>query len=81
MSTINDAIHSLSMQAFKRGQEIGIKIGREDALHETFRTLDLILTQIWEYYYDYPAQKEAVCKIQGEVEALQERLNALHESK
>lgn len=81
MSTINDSIHSVSMQAFKRGQEIGIKIGREDALHETFRTLDVILTQIWEYYYDYPAQKEAVCKIQGEVEALQERLNALHESK
>lgn len=81
MSTVNDAIHSISMQAFEQGKKIGIKEGREDALHETFRTLDVILTQIWEYYYDYPAHKEAVCKIQGEVEALQERLNALHESK
>lgn len=80
MSSLNDVIHSVSMKAFQRGQEIGIKIGREDALHETFRTLDLILTDIWQYYYDYPAQKEAVCKIQGEVEALQERLNALRES-
>jgi hypothetical protein len=72
MSTINDAIHAISMHAYNSGLEAG----RQEALHETFTTLELILNDIWEYYYDYAAQREAVCKIQGRVEELKDKLNA-----
>lgn len=72
MSEINELIHTNAMNAYKSGFEAG----REEAMHETFATLDLILNDIWEYYFDYTAQREAVCKIQGAVEDLKERLNA-----
>ena len=71
MSEINELIHTNATHAYNSGFEAG----RKDAIHETFTTLDLILNDIWEYYYDYSAQKEAVCKIQGAVEDLYSRLS------
>ena len=71
MSAINDLIHTNAMNAYKTG----FAAGREDAIHETFTTLDGILDDIWQYYFDYAAQKEAVCKIQGAVEDLKSRLS------
>jgi len=71
MSEINELIHINARNAYNQGFEAG----REDAIHETFTTLDLILNDIWDYYFDYSAQKEAVCKIQGEVEHLKSRLS------
>jgi hypothetical protein len=68
---MNDAIHSVTMIAYKSG----FQAGRDDAIHETFATLDLILNDIWEYYYRYPAQQEAVCQIQDKVESLKEKLS------
>ena len=76
MSSINELIHTNANHAYNQGFEAG----RKDAIHETFRTLDLILDDIWQYYFDYPSQKEAVCKIQGAVEDLKSRLS-LNESK
>ena len=69
--TINELIHTNAKNAYKQGFEAG----REDAIHETFTTLDLILNDIWDYYFEYSAQKEAVCKIQGAVEDLKSRLS------
>ena len=71
MSEINELIHTSSKHAFNSG----FRAGREEAIHETFTTLDVILNDIWEYYFDQTAQKEAVCKIQGEVEHLKSRLS------
>jgi hypothetical protein len=71
MSEINELIHTSAKHAYNSGFEAG----RKEALHETFRTLDLILDDIWQYYFDYPSQKEAVCKIQGAVEDLYNRLS------
>jgi hypothetical protein len=71
MSEINELIHTNAMNAYKQG----FAAGREDAIHETFVTLDRILEDIWQYYYDYAAQKEAVCKIQGAVEDLKSKLS------
>jgi hypothetical protein len=76
MATMNDAIHSISMQAFQEGLKRGFREGREEAIHETFVTLELILNDIWEHYYRYPAQQEAICEIQSKVENLKERLSA-----
>ena len=71
MSEINELIHSSAKHAYNSG----FRAGREEAIHETFKTLDLILNDIWQYYFDYEAQKEAVCKIQGAVEDLKSRLS------
>ena len=71
MSEINELIHSSAKHAYNSG----FRAGREEAIHETFKTLDLILNDIWQYYFDYPSQKEAVCKIQGAVEDLKSRLS------
>lgn len=71
MSEINELIHTSAKHAYNSGFEAG----RKEAIHETFRTLDLILDDIWQYYFDYPSQKEAVCKIQGAVEDLYNRLS------
>ena len=71
MSSINELIHTNAMNAYKQGFEAG----KEEAIHETFTTLDSILNDIWQYYFDYPSQKEAVCKIQGAVEDLKSRLS------
>ncbi len=71
MSEINELIHTNAKNAYNSG----LRAGREDAIHETFRTLDQILNDIWDYYFDYPSQKEAVCKIQGAVEDLKSRLS------
>lgn len=71
MSEINELIHTNAKNAYNSG----FRAGREDAIHETFRTLDQILNDIWDYYFDYPSQKEAVCKIQGAVEDLKSRLS------
>jgi hypothetical protein len=76
-TTINQLIHTNAKNAYRQG----FGAGREEALHETFTTLELILNDIWEYYYDYAAQREAVCKIQGRVEELKDRLNAPEESR
>ena len=71
MSEINELIHTTSKHAYNSG----FRAGKEDATHEIFATLDGILNDIWEYYFDYTAQKEAVCKIQGAVEDLKSRLS------
>lgn len=71
MSSINELIHTNAHHAYNQGFEAG----RKEAIHETFITLDGILNDIWEYYFDHTAQKEAVCKIQGAVEELKSRLS------
>ena len=71
MSEINELIHTSAKHAYNSG----FRACKEEAIHETFTTLNSILNDIWQYYFDYPSQKEAVCKIQGAVEDLKSRLS------
>lgn len=61
-SEINELIHKSAVRAFVAG--------REDAIHEMTKTLQLKINDLLDYFYDNPVKREVVEKLQSEVEAL-----------